>query len=699
MRRKIFAATLLVIILLMLLYRAGVPLRMHELGSDMADSAEYTGKVIRLQEKENGYSLRLRLSECNGERVHYSEEVMVSVYEQLGQPWELLYSDIVFTAELKDADGARNPHCFDYYTYLKSCGIGKLAAVKKYKLTETELSLLERYERFLYRCRCEFLEKIGAENRGIIAGVLFGDSSQMEEEIYEEFKDNGTAHILAVSGLHVGILYGIYKRLVGRRRTPGALLLLAALLFTYGSLSMWSPSATRAILMISISTVGRVLDRRYDRLTGMSIAALILITDNPYVILGTGFQMSFLAISSISFFTPLVPRRISDGMATALAVNLGLLFYQIQSFNYISLVSLFVNIPIIYLTGYFVPIAMLAFMLSCVAADAPLLYALTEGFAMLLTKLNHISALGGFSSVDVVSLPFGVTVFILCMSFFAASESFLIWRLRKNIRNILRMTVAILILSVIAEAAAYSPLTHDDVVFVDVGQGDCIHIRADGKNLLIDGGGRVEYNLGKNTLKPYLLKNGVASLDAALATHKHTDHYKGLTELEECMKTGKILTELCAGSSIRISDNVWIETLWPLELSEENTQDENKNCSVFMIHYQDSDILVTGDLDSEGEKEMLSYYAGSDVLRADVLKVSHHGSRYSSCEEFLAAVAPKAAVIQVGKNTYGHPSPETVERLERQGCKLYRNDLCGAIGLRISKEKIKIHTASKGRGA
>lgn len=716
MRRKLFILLLATVTLLMLLYRAGVPLRTNEISleeyilpkstneaaknTETKEKEEYNsdngiecvGKVIRIREKEGKHTLRVRLTACNGIKADFCEDILISVYKDLEQPWELLHSSIAFTAELRDADGARNPHCFDYYTYLKSCGIGKIATVAEYEVSDSELSVFEKYERLLYRSRCEFLEGIGSENRGIIAGVLFGDSSYMEEEIYEEFRNNGTAHILAVSGLHVGILYGIYKKLAGRRRTPGALLVLLALLITYGTLSMWSPSATRAILMITVSTVGRLADRRYDRLTGMSVAAFILIADNPYVILGTGFQMSFLAISSITFFTPLVSRRIPEGLATAMAVNFGLLFYQIQSFNYISLVSLLVNIPIIYLTGYFVPIAMLTFVLSCAGVQSTLMYAFTEGFAMLLTKLNHFSTLGGLSSLDVVSLPQGVMIFILCISFFAASETFLIWRLRKNLKNILCMAVAIVSVSVIAQVAAYSPITHDNIVFVDVGQGDCIQIRADGKNILIDGGGKSDYNLGKKTLKPYLLKNGVASVDAALATHKHTDHYKGLTELAECMRTGEIFTDMTAGKTVRLSDSVWIEVLWPLEISGESTQDENKNCSVFMIHYDGIKILVTGDLDSEGEKEMLSYYDGSDTMSADVLKVGHHGSKYSTCEEFLSIVNPKLAVIQVGSNTYGHPTQEVLDRLNERGCKIYRNDINGAVGLRIKKNKIEIHT-------
>ena len=199
------------------------------------------------------------------------------------------------------------------------------------------------------------------------------------------------------------------------------------------------------------------------------------------------------------------------------------------------------------------------------------------------------------------------------------------------------------------EAITFSPITHDDIIFVDVGQGDCMHIKAGRKNLLIDGGGSPDYNIGKNKLKPYLLKNGVARLDGAIATHRHTDHYKGLTELREALNEFEIYTEMTAGNKIALSKEIYVETLWPLSLPEGMTQEENKDCSVFMVHFGSYKVLITGDLDAEGEKELLRYYGERDVLKADVLKVGHHGSKTSTSEEFLQAVAPKVAVIQAGE--------------------------------------------------
>lgn len=692
MRRKCFVCLMIVLLILVCLHQAGIPLRIGEIPADDEKEVEYIGKIVRIQEKSDKYTLRVKLLKRSDATVSFCEDALLTYRGEVASPEKLLNTVIVFRAKLCDAQPARNPHCFHYRDYLKSCSIGKIASVNSLRPLQAAYTPKEKYERFLYKARCEFLSSTGEEAKGIVAGVLFGDTTYLQEEVYDEFRSNGTAHILAVSGLHVGILYGIYKKIAGKRRNLAALLLLVTMLFTYGTLSMWSTSALRAILMIGISTVGRYTDRRYDMLTGMSTAALILIAQNPYVIFGSGFQMSFLAIASIAFFRPIISKKIPESLAAAIAVNFGLLFYQADVFNYISLVSLAVNIPIIFLTGYFVPIALLGFTASIIGIYGAPLRAAAEGFALMLTKVNGLSTFGGFSSVDVPSLPKGITVFFLCTLFFFASETFLIYRHRKEKKKIKAVLLLILSISLAAEVFSYSEITHDQIVFVDVGQGDCIHLRAGRKNILIDGGGKIEYNTGKRTLKPYLLKNGAGKIDAALATHLHTDHYKGLTELQECMRVDGLYTEMTAGSTLKVTQNVRIETLWPLELKEENAQDENKNCSVFMIYYGNYKILVTGDLDSEGEREMIRYYGESGRLQADVLKVGHHGSKTSTCEEFLKCVSPRIAVVQVGKNTYGHPAAETLERLEKQGCLVFRNDRNGAVGLRLRENGIQIHT-------
>ena len=328
--------------------------------------------------------------------------------------------------------------------------------------------------------------------------------------------------------------------------------------------------------------------------------------------------MSFLAITSIAFLKPVMPEVIPESLSTAFAVNIGLLVYQMYNFNYISFVSIIANIPIIYMTGYFVPAALIGFCAFNLGFGWELMRPVVEGFALMLEKVNHVMNFGGHSGSDAAALPFFVIIFLICAVFFTASESFYIMRKRKELKKILCAFMIIAAGAASGEAITFSPITHDDIIFVDVGQGDCMHIKAGRKNLLIDGGGSPDYNIGKNKLKPYLLKNGVARLDGAIATHRHTDHYKGLTELREALNEFEIYTEMTAGNKIALSKEIYVETLWPLSLPEGMTQEENKDCSVFMVHFGSYKVLITGDLDAEGEKELLRYYGERDVLKADV---------------------------------------------------------------------------------
>ena len=299
--------------------------------------------------------------------------------------------------------------------------------------------------------------------------------------------------------------------------------------------------------------------------------------------------------------------------------------------------------------------------------------------------------------------------------------------------------------------AAYNTFSDDEIVFVSVGQGDCTHIRAGGKDILIDGGGDTERNIGEDVLMPYLLANGAERAELACVTHLHTDHALGILQLSQEYPVGAICipsdyrkslesrqrstgdTEdilpglmkeqdkvqfIGPGSRIHITDDVYIDNIWPVEERSDgiDIDDPNEHNMVYMINYRGIKIMVTGDLLEEDELKMIEYYrhksltyetgekeqtdeevqaAGTDhtgisMLKCDVLKVAHHGSKSSSSEAFLDAVSPSVAVIQVGANNfYGHPHQQTIDRLEARGIPVYRTDLNGAAGIDIRGEKIR----------
>ncbi|MGN1414334.1 MAG: DNA internalization-related competence protein ComEC/Rec2 [Anaerovoracaceae bacterium] len=699
MRRNNLMITIGFILLLTLLHSAGFSFARSAIAEyaepDRMKPVSVYGKITGMEERENGgYRMEILAESIDGNMLKKREKILVTCPKIQESPGQLFRHKIHLQGNLRLPEKRRNPRCFDYRLYLKSEGIFYQMTAERYVLDDDAETVTDRIAAWLIDRRFAFQQNLSQEYRGLISGVLFGDTSDMDAEIYDSFRANGTAHILAVSGLHLGILYSLYQKLAGNKKNPAAVILLGAAILAYGTVSMWSSSVKRAAVMISLQVAARILDLRYDMLTGLSTAAMILILMNPYVIFGAGFQMSFLAIASICFFRPVLPKKLPDSFSAMVSVQFGLFLYQMYQFNYVSLTALIANLPVVFLAGLLVPAALLCFLLFLLTGSGGFLMTVTDSLCNLLLAVNRLSSLEGRGGFDVISPPLWLVISLYLLLFFLTSETCQVLRLRGRHKMIYLLMFFCILFGFACGMMTDSPVSRADLVFVDVGQGDCIHIRDGNRNILIDGGGSFTYNVGKNVLKPYLLKNRAACVDLAVATHLHTDHYQGLLELSKAYRVKKITAGLTAGTNIKISDRVSIETLWPQEIDPEKGQEENSQCSVFMIHYGRFRILVTGDLDAEGEKEMVAYYAKAgrlDHLKADILKVGHHGSDTSTSDEFLDAVQPKAAVIQVGVyNIYGHPSGKIIEKLCQRGIIVKRNDYNGGIGFLFYEDGFQI---------
>ena len=660
---------------------------LHEQSLLTSESVSITGKVVRVEVvDEETCQLILNVRR---------QKLLCTFYGTMENPRELLGCKISFPGEIEAPSKAGNPRCFDYGLYLRSLGIGYTTSTKSFNVVNGHRELWYRIEGFILEQREGFLtQHQGSDTaKAMLRGILFGDTHQMDEELYEDFRRNGTAHVLAVSGLHVGILYGVYKKIYERLHSRLCTVAFFLLLFIYGTATLWSVSVTRAIVLICLIVAGEILHRRYDLLTALAAVALLVIVRNPYVIFGASFQMSFLAVASIVFLREPMEWLVGRAMGTSLAVQAGLLPYMAYVFNSISLVGIFCNIPVIYLTSLLVPVGMLGFMAYFTfGIHIPLLSRILDGLVEMLITVNGWFSVDGWLSLDVVSPPLWTMVLVYGLAFYGTSEQARVYFGRKEWEKALRPVVAILLAAVVAVPLGSSPFDDASMIFVDVGQGDCIHIKDSiGRNILIDGGGNINYNVGKKTLKPYLLKNGVDRLELAAATHLHTDHYLGLTQLAECFDVEAFLIKGKAGQILQLTEEQWIEILWPLT-EETTSEDENLNSLIFMIYDRGVRTLVTGDITAEGEAMLIEQYKETDKLQADVLKIAHHGSAYSTSDAFLEAVKPKVAVISVGRNNYGHPSEIIIEKLEKQGIMVFRTDLDGAVGIINRKGKISVCT-------
>lgn len=684
MRRKLFFCAFMIIVLTFIVCSIYQEYSQDDIKNNLSETI-LTGKVISIQDDSD--KTKLVIEKDDGERV------LVSYYGQQNISNEWYGSLVKIPCKLELPRGQSNPRCFDYKLYLKSQKISYITSADTiYEMKKTD-NLYDKFCKGLLIKKEQFLNSISdTETRAFVEGILFGNKANLDEDVYEDFKSNGTAHILAVSGLHVGIIYKIVEKLLGKVQKISNGTISIAVLWCLGILTGWTPSVIRAVGMIYIKLYALYFDKRYDSLTAMAATALFMIAKNPYVVFNASFQMSYMAVLSIMLVMPHIPKVVPDFLAIIVSVNVGLIPYQLLQFNTFSITSFIANVPVVYLAGITLPIIFVFFCIFMLTGlNIGILEVVVNAVSKFTITANELFTFE-LDAIDVVSPPMWLCVLIYGVIFLLFSEYVSILKERKEQKKLIIIIAFICFASIGSVFIFHSDFDEADIVFVDVGQGDCIHLKAGDKNILIDGGGKSDYSVGKNILKPYLLKNGAKTVDLAIATHKHMDHYKGLEELVEEGMAKSIEVGLTAGKRYRVSENVTIDTLWPLEISGGDVnQDENKNCSVFMITYNKTKILITGDLDSEGEKEMMEYYGDSDILKADILKIGHHGSQYSTSEEFLEKVDPVYSIIQVGRNNYGHPHAKTIEKIRKKGI-ILRNDENGAVGFNLEKGKIECCT-------
>ena len=692
------------------------------IASAVSESGTVRGRVISAQTKDDDLKLVLRRTDGSRSKILLTVSGYAQEDEDTGseteteEVFELTGAVIEASGEYKSIDPADDPGCFDYRLYMKSKGICVSLKAYSFEIIDPVDSFLMNIRRRLYRSREAFIGRFDTETAGFIRGVIFGDKSEIDEDTVKEFNENSTGHILAVSGLHVGFLYGLLRALTGRRRGLVISVFIIAVIIMYGEMTMWSPATVRACIVMSISLLSLHFRRPFDLLTSVSLAALLILIKEPYQLVNSGFQMSFMAMCGIAFFTKPIASVTGEALGVMLAVQAGTLPLIAYTFCRFNPLSVLINVPIILLASLLVPLCISMLMMEIFLGTIPKAVVDIIGlisYAEL--KMNHLLNFEGSFSLKAAGLRGAAVIGVYLLLLGASSEWARVQLLRSGPAKMIRNGALLLIPVVMLGSCMYDPFSDDEIVFVAVGQGDCVHIRAEDHDILIDGGGSDVYNVGEKILMPYLLHEGAYKTDMALVTHLHADHYKGIAELSEIYPVGAVgipadyKGSVEGGSSpsfdvkkafyiepdtrIDIADDISVEPIWPVTVSNEPVaaDDPNEHNTVYMIDYKGTKVMVTGDILEEDELEMVKYYEGTDTLKCDVLKVAHHGSKSSSSEAFLDAASPSVAVIQVGRNNfYGHPHEQTLKRLEERGIKVFRTDTNGAAGLDIRRGRIHV---------
>lgn len=709
------------------------------------------GQVESVQQKKDKYRLVIKANAWEYKKVQgkISEKILIRLKGDLAgieNPHSIVGKDVQFKGKVSYPTGRRNPGLFDYRLYLKTRKIYMIMDGPASYLTVmgTGNHVAEISAKIKYRFSEALDARMSEDVKGLMLGMLFGDKTFLDENLYESFQRNGTAHILAVSGIHVGIIYLYISKLFRNRRSLFSSFVGLSLLFLYAVLASFSPSVVRAVAMISLHIISKHLHRRYDLLCCASFVALVMLLFNPFNLFNLGFQLSFLAVFTLAFLLPLANSKLDSlfqyrtnyritwlfkNITPIVVIQAGMIPITAYLFQYVSFSAFFLNLPVIALAGFIIPLGMSLIFLSFFGGiPFDLVAAAVEILMKLLIYLNTSVGEWSISSINVIAPSVGVLVLYYGYLFFFSSEFFWICIRKRNFKIIAAISLIVMLIALMTPFIIGEKAGKADIVFVDIGQGDCIHIRTpSGKNILIDGGGHSDYDVGKEILLPYLLKNRVAKIDLALVTHLHDDHYKGIASICQFMPVKKlglyeanslrqqeILTEtklnkenliyLTKGHHFNIEKGITIDILYPPKQAKkeykeliEDESDENRNSLLIRVSYNGVTILITGDMGFDGENAWMELFSGqTEILQNTILKIGHHGSRYSTGQDFLRVVKPQIAVIQVGKNNFGHPHPDVIEKLKKEDIMVYRTDVEGAVLVDIKRGKVRVRTMLSG---
>ncbi len=660
-------------------------------------------------------------------------KIQAQYYKELKNPDELIGKKISAYGILDQATQRRNPKCFDYRLYLKSVGISYVLKTDAILLDESKNEYASFWNFLLAKagsCKKSFInsikQRLDMDNAGLLRAMMFGSKEDMSDETYQEFQRNGTAHILAVSGIHMGIIYGLISKVFAARRNRIKNIFIMLFLFFYAMMAEFTPSITRAFLMICTSIFARLLNKRYDLLSGGFLAAMILLFINPFVLFNSGFQMSFLAIFVIAVSLNKleevdIKKFYKNTLIPVIIIQGAMSMYTAYNFNYFSLTSFIANIPVIFIASLLMPLGIICLVINIICGEIFMPCAkVLELAVQILKKSNSYTYINGAGTFDVVSPSIFAVVLFYALFFMLTNDEMRILFIRKKFKAVLSIFCIAIVFCTFISIESDDGFADTDMIFIDVGQGSCMLFKGeDGKNILIDGGGNPDYDVGLKTLKPAFLKNGVKKIDIAIATHLDNDHYLGIKSLanegmidkiafyagnsiekeklaRQCGVSADDLLFLKRGDEFSFGGDIKIEVITPdgksksEYKSEKKNTDENERSLVLKVYKEDVSFLVTGDIGKITEQKL------KGNLKADILQVAHHGSKGSSSDEFIERVNPKIAVFQAGKNNkYGHPAPEVIEKYQNKCIIIERSDLQGAIGFRIDGDKFEVVTTVK----
>lgn len=620
---------------------------------------------------------------------------------------------VVLEGELVVPEGKTNPSDFDRYAYMMARKQKYIMYADNININGRQVSINTAMQMLKQRINDVYYSVLSEEDAGLMSAMMLGDTGNIDDDIDELYKRTGIYHVIAISGLHITLLGAVLLKLfsfMGYRRSQYVVMVFLA---CYCIMTGCGVSVVRSVIMVYIMIFASLRHYDYDIISGAALSAIIILLYSPYYLYDVGFQFSFAAVFAIGAMSDLAVKykkqeKLINFIGVDIAADVVTKPISMYHFYYINPWSVIANVILVPLMSFAVAVGFIMAVAGLINTWVAGLLAIPVSVIFLVVK----TWCGFF-----VNLPWSylVTGSISITGAFAFALFLLI------IYNLLMFKKYGLMAATIGGYTILSLLSgvigrdiYPNVTFLNVGQGDCAVGMGKDYTFVVDGGGnafaRYE-NTGKRVLLPYLMYNGRNNIDAVFLSHTDTDHIAGITEIIGEINIDKIylpavvdendnynelmekaeanhieLVHIMPGDKIDFDDDEGMECLSP---DASDYGDANSISMVCKFTCENGSILFTGDIDAETEDKLLDKKAD---LKADILKMAHHGSDTSNSSEFLEAVEPRAAIVSAKTSVYGHPKQEVLERLDNLNIPCYITEKTGAVKVSFDKREIHVST-------
>lgn len=614
-------------------------------------------------------------------------------------------STIKLSGKIYLFNNARNEGNFDEAKYYNSLGL--CCKIKNARVMNYSVNKLFAHD-YLYKAR-KLIAKVyeynlPGEEHAIMSSIAIGDKSDMDAETKKIFALAGIIHILAISGLHISFIGSFVFKML-RKCGLGfgiSVTISSGFIIAYTIMAGASISAVRALVMYIIYMLAQLTGESYDTLTGLAISAVCLVISNPAVIFNTGFIFSFSAVLGVNVIANPLVKQYEQELSKAKNINkkktilfkslytsfgITLFTLPIVAYSYfqIPLYSVILNLLLLPLVPFMLGSGLIGGLIGCISKEmgqimlkpAHILIYILE---MVADKSSHLPGATIITGRPSIALIVGYEIIL-----------FIIIQNKRPIKTKYRAIMSIILVGVFVLIGQGHSRFEIDVL--DVGQGDGTFVLSkEGTTFFIDGGSSNVSGVGQYRIEPFLKARGVTNIDYWFITHSDDDHISGLMEIlgeykvKNIVFSDKVVTtdnyrrliELAENSGTKVcymkqgdscgDKSIRFTCIYPL--SDSMSDDPNSmSLTLYMKEVGGFSGLFTGDIGKAEETAIIAEYPG---LKVDYLKVAHHGSKYSSDEEFISKISPKIATISCSKNnTYGHPSREVITTLEKNGIKIY----------------------------